>query len=108
MNTNNKTSIHNQYLSSMQESLGGHIDRHLELNPTISDEQLEVKEYSDNNHCFEGDVVDVEDIGNDEDEDDLGNDDDQTNNPQGSESTGRWTRLEHALFLEALKKYGKV
>lgn len=28
--------------------------------------------------------------------------------PQGTESTGRWTRQEHDLFLEALKKYGKV
>jgi hypothetical protein len=28
--------------------------------------------------------------------------------PQGSESTGRWTRQEHELFLQALKKYGKV
>lgn len=26
---------------------------------------------------------------------------------QGHESTGRWTRQEHELFLEALKKYGK-
>ena len=26
----------------------------------------------------------------------------------GSEHTGRWTRKEHELFLDALKKYGKV
>lgn len=26
----------------------------------------------------------------------------------GNESTGRWTRAEHELFLQALKKYGKV
>jgi hypothetical protein len=28
--------------------------------------------------------------------------------PVGNESTGRWTRNEHEVFLEALKKYGKV
>lgn len=28
--------------------------------------------------------------------------------PPGTEATGRWTRQEHELFLEALKKYGKV
>ena len=28
--------------------------------------------------------------------------------PAGAEATGRWTRLEHDLFLDALKKYGKV
>ena len=26
----------------------------------------------------------------------------------GQEVTGRWTRKEHELFLEALKRYGKV
>lgn len=26
----------------------------------------------------------------------------------GSEHTGRWTKLEHEMFLEALRKYGKV
>ena len=26
----------------------------------------------------------------------------------GSEHTGRWARKEHELFLEALKKFGKV
>lgn len=35
-------------------------------------------------------------------------DDDAHPNAAGSESTGRWTRQEHELFLEALKKYGKV
>jgi hypothetical protein len=28
--------------------------------------------------------------------------------PPGNEHTGRWTRQEHELFLEALAKYGKV
>ena len=26
----------------------------------------------------------------------------------GSEHTGRWTKQEHEMFLEALRKYGKV
>ena len=26
----------------------------------------------------------------------------------GTESTGRWTKEEHELFLEAIEKYGKV
>ena len=28
--------------------------------------------------------------------------------PTGEEVTGRWTKEEHELFLQALKKYGKV
>lgn len=42
-------------------------------------------------------------------EDDDDNDDDEDKNlcPQGAEHTGRWTKKEHELFLEALKKYGK-
>lgn len=52
------------------------------------------------------------------DEDDYGGDDDEDGpsssscsgqlQTAGNESTGRWTRQEHDLFLEALKKYGKV
>jgi SHAQKYF class myb-like DNA-binding protein len=43
-----------------------------------------------------------------EDDDDLDDDDGDTNLcPQGAEHTGRWTKKEHELFLEALKKYGK-
>ena len=34
--------------------------------------------------------------------------DDDTDANQKSESTGRWTKEEHDLFLEALKRYGKV
>jgi hypothetical protein len=34
-------------------------------------------------------------------------DDEPMTNAHG-ESTGRWTKQEHELFLEALKKYGKV
>jgi hypothetical protein len=34
-------------------------------------------------------------------------DDEPATNAHG-ESTGRWTKQEHELFLEALKKYGKV
>ena len=28
--------------------------------------------------------------------------------PTGAEQTGRWTKGEHTLFVDALKKYGKV
>ncbi len=35
------------------------------------------------------------------------NDDDVNVIADGQEATGRWTREEHELFLEALKKYGK-
>lgn len=37
-----------------------------------------------------------------------GGDDEPGTVPSGHESTGRWTRPEHELFLQALKKYGKV
>ena len=40
---------------------------------------------------------------NDEEEDDEGED----GNNLSNESTGRWKKEEHALFLEALEKYGK-
>lgn len=43
-------------------------------------------------------------ITDDEDEDGLN---DPSVCPPGKEHTGRWTRAEHELFLEALKKYGK-
>ena len=44
----------------------------------------------------------------DDDEEEEDDDNDHSLIPQGNESTGRWTRQEHELFLEALKKYGKV
>lgn len=37
-----------------------------------------------------------------------GGDEDPSLIATGNESTGRWTRPEHELFLQALKKYGKV
>jgi hypothetical protein len=46
-----------------------------------------------------------EDYAEDEDGED---EDDGIQLPIGNESTGRWTRNEHEMFLEALKKYGKV
>lgn len=47
---------------------------------------------------------DMGDDGNEEDDDEF----DPSICAPGSEHTGRWTRKEHELFLEALKKYGKV
>jgi SHAQKYF class myb-like DNA-binding protein len=44
--------------------------------------------------------------GTTDDEDDDGLNDPSVC-PPGSEHTGRWTRAEHDLFLEALRKYGK-
>ncbi len=42
-------------------------------------------------------------------DDDLDDDDDNlANGANINEQTGRWTSQEHKLFLEALKKYGKV
>lgn len=45
--------------------------------------------------------------GNFSGEDDEDDDDDEVI-AHGNEATGRWTREEHDLFLQALKKYGKV
>jgi hypothetical protein len=49
---------------------------------------------------------------NGDDDANLGEeDDDEDDHDEGGalgESTGRWTKQEHELFLEALKKYGKV
>ena len=56
----------------------------------------------------------VDDYGDDEDDGDGDDDDsegevDETNNiAPGNEHTGRWTRGEHELFLEALRKFGRV
>ena len=49
-------------------------------------------------------AYDMGDDGNEEDDDEF----DPSICAPGSEHTGRWTRKEHELFLEALKKYGKV
>lgn len=52
------------------------------------------------------------DFGGDEDDgdDDGGDDGDEDGGVAGGQdqSTGRWTKKEHELFLAALKKYGKV
>jgi len=59
----------------------------------------------------------TDDHHNDDDDGEGGDDDhhqmDYDDDPEGliahgNESTGRWTRNEHDLFLDALKKYGKV
>lgn len=47
------------------------------------------------------------DDADEEDEDDDGEVDPSVN-ISSSEQTGRWTRKEHEVFLEALKKFGKV
>lgn len=45
----------------------------------------------------------------DDDELDAGDDDNLDGGAaNGTESVGRWTKQEHELFLEALRKYGKV
>jgi len=57
----------------------------------------------------------IEDDYDDDDDDDLdgdvdGNDDgddDIVVCTPGNELTGRWTRKEHEIFLDALKKYGR-
>eukprot|EP01038_Epipyxis_sp_PR26KG_P004993 gene4993-6978_t len=41
------------------------------------------------------------------DDDDDGDNEGQGQIPTGNESTGRWTRAEHELFVKALKMYGK-
>eukprot|EP00981_Chlorochromonas_danica_P001222 scaffold268_cov210-Ochromonas_danica.AAC.17 len=51
------------------------------------------------------DVIEHEDSYGEEEEED--GDNELALGAQGAESTGRWTRQEHELFLEALKKYGK-
>jgi len=46
--------------------------------------------------------------GDDGDGEGDGEGDDEGVCQPGQEQTGRWTRKEHELFLDALKKYGKV
>lgn len=53
--------------------------------------------------------------GDDDGADDYDDDDDEEDDEEGgkavargNESTGRWTRAEHDLFVKALKLYGKV
>lgn len=79
-----------------------------------SDERLNIsnvsngnnRESTDDNHQDEEDAEGGDDEQNlmDYDEDPEGD----ALIPHGNESTGRWTRNEHDLFLDALKKYGKV
>ena len=57
----------------------------------------------DHNYDYDGDGGDDDNL-MDYDEDPEGD----ALISHGNESTGRWTRSEHDLFLEALKKYGKV
>lgn len=56
---------------------------------------------------IDGGVDHYDDDGND-DEGDGDGEDDPALIAAGNESTGRWTRAEHELFLQALKKFGKV
>lgn len=66
---------------------------------------------SDNNiknHEDLGEENDYDDDMGGVDGDDLGGGDDEGVCQPGQEQTGRWTRKEHDLFLDALKKYGKV
>lgn len=79
-----------------------------------SDERLNIsnvsngnnRESTDDNHQDEEDAEGGDDEQNlmDYDEDPEGD----ALIAHGNESTGRWTRNEHDLFLDALKKYGKV
>lgn len=41
-------------------------------------------------------------------DDDNDDDNDEDGGLNGNEQTGRWTKAEHALFVEALNLYGKV
>jgi hypothetical protein len=51
---------------------------------------------------------DGDDYDGDDNDGGFDGDDDPALISAGNESTGRWTRPEHELFLQALKKYGKV
>ena len=55
-----------------------------------------------------GDKYGVGIEGDDGDGEGDGEGDDEGVCQPGQEQTGRWTRKEHELFLDALKKYGKV
>jgi len=80
-----------------------------------SSEKLNISNFSNGNNNRES-----TDVNHHDDEDGEGGDDEQNlmdydDDPEGdaliahgNESTGRWTRNEHDLFLDALKKYGKV
>jgi SHAQKYF class myb-like DNA-binding protein len=62
-----------------------------------------------NNIKKNDDIDDYDDMDIDGDGDIEGDDDDDDVAvcTPGNEQTGRWTRKEHEIFLEALKKYGR-
>jgi hypothetical protein len=61
--------------------------------------------FSNNTMNFENNIG-----ADDYDEEEGGHNDDHQQNSasHGTETTGRWTRLEHELFIKALRLYGKV
>ena len=71
---------------------------------TFSLGQMAEKVKSAGGGVLSANAYDMGDDGNEEDDDEF----DPSICAPGSEHTGRWTRKEHELFLEALKKYGKV
>lgn len=76
--------------------------------PDVTSTYDHVMQFSINHEHHGGNGVEYIDYGIDDLDDGDGGDDDPTICTPGSEHTGRWTRKEHELFLEALKKYGRV
>ena len=71
------------------------------VNPNLT--QLDSQFYSSYENPL-GRIGSGQSVEEDDDDDDDG---DTSVCPTGAEHTGRWTKKEHELFLEALKKYGK-
>jgi len=73
----------------------------MKMNPTLGQmaEQMQIKARAD---ALNAGVKDVTEF-----DDEDGYEIDSNVCPLGTEHTGRWTKKEHELFLDALKKYGK-
>jgi hypothetical protein len=96
------------YDDDSQEATDVHSRNHATLGQMA--DQIQAKARREQIHKTSGDGPDRgggDDVDNDADDDDDGEVDPSICTP-GTEQTGRWTRKEHELFLDALKKFGKV
>lgn len=77
--------------------------------PTLGQIASRIKEKASASRRQSSEEMDV--VGDDfdgGDDDDVGDDGEEEGGGGQDQSTGRWTKKEHELFLAALKKYGKV
>jgi hypothetical protein len=92
--------------SSIETNVFRGITPHQTLGQIAEKIQNQARAAKSKQHEFSGD--DDGAINNNDDEMEEDDDADDDAGGHGAESTGRWTKQEHELFLEALKKYGKV